>query len=818
MADGSIVIPVEMDDKAAKAKLDGLRRDIESVIQKIRATGDKRDAISESLANARAEAQKTADAIKELKAEMSENQQYLGGVKGNIDVEEFNARQQAQKEMAYELAQLEKTQAKQDATVSGLEEKEREITKELEKQNSLLNQRQGEAGGIERNLAQQSSAATPKVTERVNKLNSSFKNTARTITGEFGSAVKNGLKSFMRLAFGVTSVIALVRKFVSIIKQGIREFAEYDSETKATMNGLKNSLSALKVSWGAAFAPVLNTVAPIIQKLIAMLTEAGNAVQRFFAALTGKGTYKRVIANNNALADSYGGAGGAAKDAEKQILGFDEITKLSEPTSGGGGGGGSNAVETVEETIDASLSALAESLRSGDARPLGELVSEALDSALTWAINKLDSVDWKASGQRAKGWVVSFLDGLKGKEIGAKIGELLSKLMTDVADWIRGFEPDEVIEAVTNFISDVIAGIDIVKLWKSLKYLVDSLTAQLPLILLESIAGTFQIIGSIFEGLGLDSIAKFFYGAADGVRAAKDTVKTEIINPYLDAEKKALGLDGSESEPEKHGKEAGEGLVAGTSTGIKDEMPSLEKAIKDDMTGVITDTVRGELGLDSGKGAFFSIGQGVIADLKFGWESKWSEFSTSVHGLWDRLKTWWGNLKLSPFNIPHPHFSWTYTEASGLLARAMRFAGLNPVLPHLNIAWYAKGGIVDGATLIGAGEAGKEAIVPLERNTEWINMVADGLIDRIAQSNRLADALTDLALPALVRGQIVPPRAVGNGGSFFSDGDIERLVSGITAALTGGEAGEQSIKLYLDGRQIAETVTRHQRHMERSYA
>ena len=27
--------------------------------------------------------------------------------------------------------------------------------------------------------------------------------------------------------------------------------------------------------------------------------------------------------------------------------------------------------------------------------------------------------------------------------------------------------------------------------------------------------------------------------------------------------------------------------------------------------------------------------------------------------------------------------------------------------------WYAKGGIVDGATLIGAGEAGPEGIVPL---------------------------------------------------------------------------------------------------------
>ena len=38
-------------------------------------------------------------------------------------------------------------------------------------------------------------------------------------------------------------------------------------------------------------------------------------------------------------------------------------------------------------------------------------------------------------------------------------------------------------------------------------------------------------------------------------------------------------------------------------------------------------------------------------------------------------------------------------------------------LPHFSVSWYAKGGIVDGATLIGAGESGAEAIVPLD--TFW---------------------------------------------------------------------------------------------------
>lgn len=51
--------------------------------------------------------------------------------------------------------------------------------------------------------------------------------------------------------------------------------------------------------------------------------------------------------------------------------------------------------------------------------------------------------------------------------------------------------------------------------------------------------------------------------------------------------------------------------------------------------------------------------------------------------------------------------------------------------PSINVTWGAKGGILDGATLIGAGEAGKEALLPLERNTQWM----DDLADRINSGN-----------------------------------------------------------------------------------
>ena len=62
------------------------------------------------------------------------------------------------------------------------------------------------------------------------------------------------------------------------------------------------------------------------------------------------------------------------------------------------------------------------------------------------------------------------------------------------------------------------------------------------------------------------------------------------------------------------------------------------------------------------------------------------------------------------FKIQWPHIPLPHFRISG---SANPLDWLKGGLPKISVAWYAKGGIVDGATLIGAGEQGPEAIVPL---------------------------------------------------------------------------------------------------------
>ena len=53
--------------------------------------------------------------------------------------------------------------------------------------------------------------------------------------------------------------------------------------------------------------------------------------------------------------------------------------------------------------------------------------------------------------------------------------------------------------------------------------------------------------------------------------------------------------------------------------------------------------------------------------------------------------------------------------------------GINiPTIPKL-----AKGGIVDAPTIAMVGEAGKEAVMPLENNTGWITDLANKVAERL---------------------------------------------------------------------------------------
>lgn len=89
---------------------------------------------------------------------------------------------------------------------------------------------------------------------------------------------------------------------------------------------------------------------------------------------------------------------------------------------------------------------------------------------------------------------------------------------------------------------------------------------------------------------------------------------------------------------------------------------------------------------------------------------------------WDTIKSVVASIrKLFPINIGNlfskiklPHFSWTWKKLGKYVS-----------IPKISVDWYANGGIFDSPTIAGIGEAGPEAVVPLDKLWNKLDAIAE---------------------------------------------------------------------------------------------
>ena len=111
-------------------------------------------------------------------------------------------------------------------------------------------------------------------------------------------------------------------------------------------------------------------------------------------------------------------------------------------------------------------------------------------------------------------------------------------------------------------------------------------------------------------------------------------------------------------------------------------------------------------------------------DIRSGIEEKINAAKEAVGNAIEKIKGFF-DFEWSLPHIDLPHFS-----VSG------EFSLNPPSIPHFDVDWYKTGGVFDAPSVIGVGEAGPEAVLPLE--TLWKKL--DEIADRIIQSgDRLAE-------------------------------------------------------------------------------
>lgn len=119
----------------------------------------------------------------------------------------------------------------------------------------------------------------------------------------------------------------------------------------------------------------------------------------------------------------------------------------------------------------------------------------------------------------------------------------------------------------------------------------------------------------------------------------------------------------------------------------------------------------------------------IFDKIKSGVTEKINNLKNTVKNIIDTIKGFF-NFEFKLPKIKTPSF--------GITPSGWKLGDLlEGVIPKLSIKWNAQGGVFDrptivpyGNTLQGLGEAGAEAIVPLEKNTEWLDKIADKLSAR----------------------------------------------------------------------------------------
>ena len=131
-------------------------------------------------------------------------------------------------------------------------------------------------------------------------------------------------------------------------------------------------------------------------------------------------------------------------------------------------------------------------------------------------------------------------------------------------------------------------------------------------------------------------------------------------------------------------------------------------------------------------------------------------------GIWDKIKNKFSKLGTSigdaissavksGINGVISLIERTINKAISLINGAIKLINLIPgvnvsYVKKLSMPRLAKGGIIDSATIAMIGEQGKEAVVPLENNTEWMDKLADRIASRNAKPTKLVLMVNDKEL------------------------------------------------------------------------
>lgn len=162
--------------------------------------------------------------------------------------------------------------------------------------------------------------------------------------------------------------------------------------------------------------------------------------------------------------------------------------------------------------------------------------------------------------------------------------------------------------------------------------------------------------------------------------------------------------------------------------------------------------------------------QAVVSTIRSNFSNMYSIGQTAMQNLRNGMES---------IHIRTPHISMDYTDWQEGRTHKWRY--------NSRVDWYAKGGLFNAASVIGVGEAGKEAVLPLT-NKQAMKSIADSITGNM------------------------PDGSIGLGKEEMTQAVTQGVAMAMMNMNTGGNSSPQYISntINLDGRAIAKAVTKAQ--------
>jgi methyl-accepting chemotaxis protein len=501
----------------------------------------------------------------------------------------------------------------------------------------------------------------------------------------------------------------------------------------------QDAITTMKQAW-QGFKNVLGEAfLPVIQKVVVWVTVAVAKISALLRVLFGIKKDKSSETMNKATTSvsSYTGAVNKATDAVKklkrQTMGFDEMNILQGQDSGSGSGSGAG---DAGYGIDV----------GGSEGSIGTLLPEDALADIENFEKKMDQI-----GGKIAGWVtaLAILGGAILLVIGALslnipmvlIGGTLAGIGVGIGNASGTFSAwgewlDGIWESISTWFSNTIGAIGdfFSRVWNDIKEGAKSAV--------DAIVGFFANIGNWFYTNVTEPVGNFFSELWQSIKDIAQSVADWFVQAWTDIKDFFVNIWNSIKEKASNAWE-----------GIKNVFSVVGSWFYNSVISPVTNFFSGmwdklksgaKNAWDGIKNVFSTVAQFFGDIFSKAWKKVKDVFSTGgkiFDGIKDGIVNAFKaivNAIISGINrviaIPFNGINWALNKI-----RNVSIFGLKPfnwiyTISVPQIPRLAKGGITNGATLAEIGEAGREMVLPLESNTQWMDLLADKINQRQGRS------------------------------------------------------------------------------------